>query len=228
MAGGRVATLCAVLLLAAACGSRAPGAGVPPGASAPLTAPASEAPQRTPPPSPTVLPSATAAPADEAAIRGRAKDALAALRAKDLARFASFVHPAKGVRFTPYTFVQPGKDVVLSRAAVAKGLADPQRYLWGYTDGKGDPMDWTLGEFFERHLWTRDYAAAPVTLFDHYPEVRGNKFDNTQKAYPGGHTVEQYFPARPNTLDWSGLRLVFERDGGEWYVVGAIHDEWTI
>ena len=220
MAGARVDALLAVLV-AAACGSRAPGAGV----ATPTSTPA---PTRTEAPSPTVRPSESAGPAREAAVRARAKDALAALKAKDLARFAAFVHPSQGVRFTPYTFVQPARDVVLSRAAVAKGLGDPQRYLWGYSDGKGDPLDWTLGQYFERYVWNRDYTAAPTTLFDHYPDTRGNKYDNTLKVYPKAHTVEFFYPASPNSLDWTGLRLVFEQDGSEWFVVGVIHDEWTI
>jgi hypothetical protein len=29
-------------------------------------------------------------------------------------------------------------------------------------------------------------------------------------------------------MDWESLRLVFQEEGGVWYLVGVIHDEWTI
>jgi hypothetical protein len=29
-------------------------------------------------------------------------------------------------------------------------------------------------------------------------------------------------------MNWASLRLVFERSGNKWYLVGISHDEWTI
>jgi hypothetical protein len=29
-------------------------------------------------------------------------------------------------------------------------------------------------------------------------------------------------------MDWRSLRLVFEEQGGSWYLVGIVHDQWTI
>jgi hypothetical protein len=29
-------------------------------------------------------------------------------------------------------------------------------------------------------------------------------------------------------MDWQSLRLVFEETAGNWYLVGIVHDQWTI
>ncbi len=210
-----LAALLLVTAMSLACGSRAPvGAG----------------------PSATVAPTASATPAPspsanvESAVRARADTAVTALREKDFATLATLVHPAKGVRFTPYTFVQ-ARDNVLDAGAIRLGFANTRTYLWGFTDGKGDPMEWNFERYYGRYVYNKDYAKAQPVLFDNYPSTpRGNKNDNTKAFYPQGRTVEYHLPsADPNTtLDWAGLRLVFEEQTGSWYLVGIIHDEWTI
>jgi len=29
-------------------------------------------------------------------------------------------------------------------------------------------------------------------------------------------------------MDWRSLKLVFKEKDGNWYLVGVVHDEWTI
>jgi hypothetical protein len=29
-------------------------------------------------------------------------------------------------------------------------------------------------------------------------------------------------------MDWASLKLVFENSNNEWYLVGIVHDQWTI
>lgn len=43
--------------------------------------------------------------------------------------------------------------------------------------------------------------------------------------------VEYYLPGENpdyGGLDWQSLRLVFQHKEGAWYLVGVIHDEWTV
>lgn len=207
-----VAALAVFAILTGACGSR--------------LSPVEAGPAATPQPSPPAA--ATADPAgSEALLRGRATEAVTALRDKDFAKLAALIHPDKGVRFTPYTFVQ-ARDVVLDAATIRQGTANARTYLWGFSDGKGDPLEWTLERYLARYVYERDYAAAPQILIDNYPQVRGNKYDNTRAVFPSARTVEYVFPETGPGPNWSGLRLVFEDRGGTWYLVGIIHDEWTI
>lgn len=209
-----VAALAVIAILAGACGSRASPVGA--GRSATAT------PQFSPSPSAAAT---TAHPAgSEASLRGRATEAVTPLRDKDFAKLATLAHPDKGVRFTPYTFIQP-RDVVLDAATIRQGTANTRTYLWGFSDGKGDPLEWTLERYLARYVYERDYAAAPQVLIDNYPQVRGNKYDNTKTVGADRGVLLPRDRTRPN---WSGLRLVFEDRGGAWYLVGVIHDEWTI
>jgi hypothetical protein len=211
----RVLAAILVLVLAAACGSRSP-AGAGPAVTATATA----------------TPTAAASPtgvATETTLRARAADAVSALRDKDFAKLAAAAHPDKGVRFSPYAFVNLQRDVVLPAATLGQGFAHRQRYLWGHTDGQGLPMDWMLEEYYTRHLWNKDYSKAPTVVLDKRTGM-GNATDNSAQAYPGARIVEYHQPSTdPNTtLDWGSLRLVFEERAGAWLLVGVISDRWTI
>ena len=206
--------LLVISVIPLACGARAPiGAG--PSATAAPTA------SLAPTPSPSADP--------EPAVRARATAAVTALRDKDFAALAALAHPVKGVRFTPYTFVQ-ARDVVLDAATIRQWFTSTRTYTWGFTDGRGDAIDTNLEGYYKRYVYNKDYSKASPVIVDNYPPNRGNKNDNTKAMYPAGRTVEYYLPSTdPNTtLDWAGLRLVFEELSGTWYLVGIIHDEWTI
>jgi len=211
------AALAVCALLAGACGSRLAPTGAGPSPTA-ATAPPTSSPAAT---------TAAAPPGSEASLRVRATEAVVAFRDKDFAKLAALAHPDKGVGFTPYTFVQP-RDVVLDAATIRQGFANTRTYLWGFSDGKGDALEWTFERYHGRYVYERDYAAAPQVLVDNYPQVRGNKYDNTKAVFPSARTVEYFFPETGPGPNWSGLRLVFEDRGGSWYLVGVIHDEWTI
>lgn len=214
----RTLTILLVAVALVACGGRAP-VGAGPSATATATA------------SPTVTPTASGSPAaaDPALLKPRAAEVVSALAAKDFAKLSTLAHPDKGIRFSPYSFVNVQNDVVLDRATLARGFANQQRYLWGHTDGRGTPMEWTFEEFYTRQLWDKDYSKATMIAIDQRQQ-NGNTIDNAAQAYPGAHVVEYHLPSTdPNTsLDWGSLRIVLEDKGGTWYVVGLIHDEWTI
>ena len=204
-----VAALALGAILAGACGSRQ--VPIAPGQSATTTA------------------SPTAGVATEATLRTRAAEAIAALAAKDFLKLSILASPDQGVRFSPYAFVDLQRDVVLPVATLAQGFGNAQRHLWGHTDGRGLPMEWTLEDYYTRHLWKKDFSKAPSVVIDQRTG-KSNTIDNSAQAYPGARIVEYHQPSTdPNTaLDWGSLRLVFEQQGGSWYLVGVIHDEWTI
>ena len=76
----------------------------------------------------------------------------------------------------------------------------------------------------------RDFTAARSVSVDEYP-VRGTTNSNAAVVYPDGTSVEFLLeppdvPGDP-AFDWRALRLVFEREQGEWRLIAVIHDEWT-
>ena len=75
-----------------------------------------------------------------------------ALKRRDGAALAAVAHPSKGVRFTPYAYVTPAKDIVLSRAELPSAYSDTRIRTWGITSGKGDPITATFSEYSKQYV----------------------------------------------------------------------------
>ena len=159
-----------------------------------------------------------------------ARQVVAAFEAKDGQRLAALVHPGKGVRFSPHAFVDAGSDRVFTGAKVREFWTDRKKYLWGYADGTGDPIELTPREYCERYVFDRDFSN-PSSISIDSDRARGNTMNNAARVYPDGVRVEYYLEPRPGRgtpeLDWAALRLVFEQVGRNWFLVAVIHDEWT-
>jgi hypothetical protein len=160
-------------------------------------------------------------------VRVVADRVVGAFKAHDGAALAGLVHPEKGVRFSSSAFVDPAADQVFTPGAMAGFWADRTPRVWGTADGSGDPITLTPAAYAARFVMDRDYAAAVVSI--DADRVRGTTIDNAAAVYPGSRRVE-YFIAGTGAdaaFDWSALRLVLERSGGRWWLVGVIHDQWT-
>ena len=56
----------------------------------------------------------------------------------------------------------------------------------------------------------------------------GNTTNNQREAYGNAHYVEYYSPGKNGGTDWEALLIIFEPVDGKLYVVGIVHDVWTI
>ena len=149
---------------------------------------------------------------------------------KDAKTIAEFVHPTKGLRFTPYAYVSLEEDVVFSKEEIMDFFEDENVYLWGIYDGRGNEIHLTPSEYYEEFIYTKDFKNAEEVG---YNEVLsgGNTIENQFEVYENPIIVEYYFPGTVpeyGGTDWKGLRLVFEQYEGEWKLVGVIHSQWTI
>lgn len=169
-------------------------------------------------------------PEAKAIIADLATEVMQALSTKDTAKLASYVHPAKGVRFTPYTHVDPERDRIFTRDQVRNFFQDHQRYLWGYYDGSGEEIILTPGEYYEKFIYTADFIHAEQVGYNQVLSS-GNMLENQFEVYQNPIIVEYYFsgfnPAYEG-IDWQSLRLVFEEYENEWRLTGIIHNQWTI
>lgn len=166
----------------------------------------------------------------EKEVRARAQAVVLALRDKDMESLVSFVHPEKGVRFSPYTYVNKDTDVVFDIDHLRNSFTDSTKYIWGVYDGTGKPIRLSFVEYYEQFIYDQDFVNADKVG---YNEIigNGNTINNIFEAYPDAEVVEYYFSGsdpKYSGMDWSSLRLVFEEDNGVWYLVGIIHDQWTI
>ncbi len=153
-----------------------------------------------------------------------------AISTKDTEVISEFVHPVKGVRFTPYTYVSIENDVVFNQEEVKNYFNDQNVHTWGYYDGKGDDILLTSSQYYDKFIYTADFINAEIIG---YNEVlsSGNMTENQFEVYKNAIVVEYYFSGFNLDLagiDWQSLRLVFEQYEGDWKLVGIIHNQWTI
>jgi hypothetical protein len=167
----------------------------------------------------------------------RAHEVVQALRDRDWASVARFVHPESGVRFSPYAYVDTGTgtssepaDQVVQAGELEALAADPTIRVWGRFDGVGDLINISFEEYVDRFVYDVDFAQPHVVG---YGEAvgRGNTINNIVEVYPNAAVVEYHFTGfdpQYMGMDWRSLRLVLEELDGVWYLVGIVHDEWTI
>lgn len=154
---------------------------------------------------------------------------LSAIKARDMEKLSGFVHPDKGVRLSAYAYVDVKEDVVLSRDQIRVLMKDPARRKWGHYDGTGDPIMLTGSEYWTKFVYDWDFVNAREIGYNRKIGF-GNSLHNAFEVYPDGIVVEYYFPGTREYegMDWKSLMLVFEKMGREWFLVGIIHDQWTI
>lgn len=169
------------------------------------------------------------APVGNEVLLARAMEVAGYLRDQDWSALAGAIHPEKGVRFTPYSSVSDG-DMVFSPEETAAFGSDTRSYMWGYSDGAGEPMTMTVRSYFKEFVFNADFTQAPLLAVNRV-QVYGNALENVADAYPEGSFVEFYYdgldPANEG-FDWCALKLVFESYQGRLMLVGVIHSQWTI
>ena len=165
---------------------------------------------------------------DDERLIARAEEVLAALAEEDYPALGRLVHPARGVTFTPYSTVDPEKDLCFLPAQVAAAGRNKTVYLWGIPVGEG-AIRLTMPEYFRQYVYNADYRSAPERGVDE-TLASGNARENVEEVFPQERYVEYHFPGlRPENqqMDWCSLKLVFDAYEEEWYLVGLIHSEWV-
>ena len=153
-----------------------------------------------------------------------------AFQAKDYETLSAYVHPTRGVTCTPYSTVDLQQDQCFSPDQIKAAAEDDTTYTWGYGDGRGDPIQMTMTQYFDRFVFDADYTQAPQVGVDQII-TSGNALENITQAYSGCHFVDFCYLSRDPAnegMDWCSLKLVFTAENAAWYLVGVVHGEWTI
>ncbi|MEN4759921.1 hypothetical protein ABEG63_06230 [Chryseobacterium sp. C39-AII1] len=164
----------------------------------------------------------------EAALKQINSDVVQSLKDKDYKRFADFIHPEKGVRFSMYAFVDPKEDKQLSKADFIKYQPTKMLFTWGAMDGSGDPYKATINDYLTKWVYSKDFVTGQVS-FNEF-QGKGNSLNNLKQIYPKADFTENFikgFEAN-SEMDWKCLRFVFEEFEGKYYLVAVINDQWTI
>jgi len=169
-------------------------------------------------------------PYDNRALLSLAFDIASVLEQRDYQTLSTYVHPSEGVLFTPYSTVDLNANLSFTPYQVAKLGSDTTKYVWGISDGKGEPLELTVSDYFSRYVYNADYTQAPLLGVDRIIGS-GNALENVLDVFPDCRFVEFYFPGiapEYNGFDWCGLKLVFLEYQGEYKLRAIIHSEWTI
>jgi len=159
--------------------------------------------------------------ASTAALEGAVERVLVALRDRDHATLAELVDPDEGVVFLPYSYSSYAPDVTaqivdahdrMSPEEVGRLGTSGTTRVWGTYEGRGDPIELTVDDYWVRFVWDRDYLDAPSVAVDHsrvpsawagIPDVFGPTARWVECAFPDGEDPDV------GGLDWSALNLVF-------------------
>jgi outer membrane murein-binding lipoprotein Lpp len=166
----------------------------------------------------------------EEIIKEKTRTVVTLIKEKGFYALADYVHPTRGVRFSPYSNINTARDLVFSRDGLKTLLTDKEVKQWGFYDGSGAPIDATFADYYEEFIYDHPYHSAPQIG---YNQILGksNGDYNLYTIYPNAIIVEYHFPGfdeRFEGMDWKSLRIVYQEKDEEWYIVGIVHDQWTI
>lgn len=217
--------LVAVMLLLVACNG-APNTATGPQATA-TAEPTEETQVSSPAPDPTEQPIEGLPPTALEA----AASVMTVLQEGDMKRLAAWAHPEKGIRFSPYAYVDTKTDLVFTREELPGLMNDPTERVWRTFAGSGDLIEMTYAQYYKQFVYDADFIKdAKIAL--NVGLGQGTTINNLNQVYPkDSHDFVEYHiagidPANDG-MDWRSLRLVFEKIGEDHALVGIIHDQWT-
>lgn len=164
-------------------------------------------------------------------LKSATKEVFTFMRNKNYAALDSMIHPEMGVRFSPYASVEPQTDKVFSREEFQKLFTTNKnkKYNWGSYDGSGNPILLTAPEYFKEFVYDKNYIT-PGKFGINKQIGKGNSINNITSAYKDGDYTESNFSGtkKYGGMDWKSVRLIFQPYNGKYYLIGVVHDGWTI
>jgi hypothetical protein len=163
-------------------------------------------------------------------LAGREQKVIMALKQRDMNTLAAYVHPEKGVRFSPYLYINSDSDLVFSASQIRSFFDNQSPRVWGYYEDIATPIKLTNEAYFKMFVYDQNYAFADKMNYNR--EIKGSlTAGNVFEVYPKSIVVEYLCSKNGNPEEdsaWNDLKLVFAQEGKSWYLVGIIHDQWTI
>lgn len=137
---------------------------------------------------------------------------------------------SEGVLFSPYGFIDTAKSKRLAPDDFLESINKKWILTWGSYDGTGDPIRIPVASYLKKFVYNADYLNAEAVGLDQIMK-QGNSLNNLKNIYPNHHFIDYHFSGfdqKYNGMDWTSLRLVFEKNDGQYFLVAIIHDQWTV
>lgn len=152
------------------------------------------------------------------------------IKTKDMAALSAYVHPTKGLMFTPYVHINSTFDQVFTPQEVADLPVDTTEYDWGYY--YGTPVETQIlldfNDYYDEFIYDEDFLGANIIGVNAVVSY-GVMIDNISDEYPEAEYLEFYLITSQdnNNIYWRSLKVAFEEVGGEYKLMGIIHGQWT-
>jgi hypothetical protein len=162
-------------------------------------------------------------------IKATGRQVLVFLRDNNFAELKKYFSN-EGVRFSPYDYIDTDKTKKLTPDDFLTAIDKKWILTWGNYDGIGDPIKLTVKDYLKKFAYNADYLSAEAVGYDEVMK-EGNSLNNLKEIYPNHHFIDYHFSGfdqKLNGMDWTSLRLVFEKQNGEYFLVALIHGQWTI
>ena len=159
-------------------------------------------------------------------------DILKEIKNKNYSALANFIDPVSGIRFSPYGLIDTVSHMVFSKEKFVEEItrAKQNKFHWGAFDGSGEPINMTLNEYMQKFVYDVDFVRPEKQRANGFIGG-GNSLNNLLAVYRGCDFTESHFSGfekKYGGMDWRSLRLVFKETNGKFWLVGIVHDQWTI
>lgn len=163
-------------------------------------------------------------------IEKRANEFIKILATGNIKKIVTYIHPIEGIRFTPYTYVSLEDDLNFTKEKFNERVLSNKKLIWGAYDGSGEDIEMDFKGYFSKFVYNHNYLNAERVSYND-PIGTNNNVDNSREFYNNSIICEYYFSGfdeKVDGFDWASIRIVFQKYKNEWFVVGIIHNQWTI
>ena len=165
---------------------------------------------------------------DTASLIKMANEILMAAKTRDYQKFASFIHPEKGVRFSPFSHIDTAVDKRFSGNELITLAKQKKKINWG--SGYAETEKLTADQYFAQCVYDADYLTIGKISVNKINRGGTAEMINVLDVYPGHDIVEFFIPGKDKAaegMDWSAVRLIFEMKDDMPYLVAVVYDHWT-
>lgn len=165
---------------------------------------------------------------DSTLLFSKASDILTAVKTGNYQRFAGFIHPRFGCRFSPYAHIDTVNDKKLLPDEFITLQKENKKINWNSAFSEDTEL-LTVKEYFAGFVYDVDFLNAELKSLNRF-HSQGTVLNNIQQVYPEDNIVELFFSGfdkKYDGMDFRGLRLVFKLHDRTPYLAGVVHDKWT-
>jgi len=110
------------------------------------------------------------------------------LKFKNFNLLSEYVHPTKGIRFSPYSYIL-SSDMILKQSDIKKINNNHKKFDWGMKSSNMEQINLTFDNYFDRYVYNFDFANANQIIFQNITDSL-DRVDNIKSFYANSYIME--------------------------------------